>query len=769
MKGSRNSTEDSSSEEDDQCPMCMEELDITDRSFKPCQCGYQMCRFCWHHIKENLNSKCPACRQPYDPEKYTFNPPDPKDLKMSNKKKKTNRVTKKKPKESPTQPSSNAIEISRKNLTNVRVIQRNLVYITNLALSLAKEDLLNSDEYFGRFGKITKIVVNKNNLYNVNSPGGPSVSAYVTYDVEDDARMAIESLDGSWLGGRTLRASFGTTKYCTFFLKGVTCTNPDCLYLHALGGDNDSFTKEEMGVGKSNFYDQIHPNSLGKTSALEGSTSPPDNSDAPPGLSKKHRARTNSDGKNAALRRSAPAPILQDKKKRLRSHSNSRVSALPANASWGKRNHVNNTDPSSSLPTTSPTPPPNLPSKTWDVISPSSTAISAAELMQMGRRNSNPLNSLSPRKSIGIPQGRHHRMSRSPNRIAHLATSPRRSHAALSSSSPAVVISGASSVFIDDGPQFALSPPAVWSLDKHPTSPRTQPGPWNDPKVDETLGSQRTNYLGVEDIISLPEVPVPVTAGNRNRSRFGFAQQETSDSHRNIDSFFGSSSAGEEQMQSNLRKLLPNVNISFSNEAEEAHAAEDVSWSMKKLSISPILNHNPSPWSPLDTPSSAPTQSHKSVKQESQSERHYSTNGIFGDKRSAQQPPNQYPPDVGHWENEWESDAPWVRSEGSAQSFMDPSAYVGWDYEDHPTSRPSLTNPSAKVRNSRPVPNTNIPHSRSYSQVPVRHTGFNVDRTFHDPGKIVAAQSCSLYSQIFFLKPSWGKELCMICEVLLYR
>jgi len=144
------------------------------------------------------------------------------------------------------------------------VIQRNLVYVTNLALSLAKEELLNSDEYFGRYGKIMKIVVNKNNLYNVNSPGGPSVSAYVTYFKEEDARDAIEALDGSWLGGRTLRASFGTTKYCTFFLKGVTCTNPDCLYLHELGGDDDSFTKEEMALGKSNFYDQIHPNSLRK-------------------------------------------------------------------------------------------------------------------------------------------------------------------------------------------------------------------------------------------------------------------------------------------------------------------------------------------------------------------------------------------------------------------------------------------------------------------------------------------------------------------------
>lgn len=32
----------SSSEEDTSCPICTEELDITDIHFKPCACGYQV-------------------------------------------------------------------------------------------------------------------------------------------------------------------------------------------------------------------------------------------------------------------------------------------------------------------------------------------------------------------------------------------------------------------------------------------------------------------------------------------------------------------------------------------------------------------------------------------------------------------------------------------------------------------------------------------------------------------------------------------------------
>lgn len=36
------------SDDDLDCPLCMEELDIADRNFRPCPCGYQV----------NRNSKC---------------------------------------------------------------------------------------------------------------------------------------------------------------------------------------------------------------------------------------------------------------------------------------------------------------------------------------------------------------------------------------------------------------------------------------------------------------------------------------------------------------------------------------------------------------------------------------------------------------------------------------------------------------------------------------------------------------------------------------
>lgn len=49
-----------------------------------------------------------------------------------------------------------------------------------------------------------------------------------------------------WLEGRQLRSNFGTTKYCATYLRNSPCSNPDCLYLHELGDEEDRFTKEEI-------------------------------------------------------------------------------------------------------------------------------------------------------------------------------------------------------------------------------------------------------------------------------------------------------------------------------------------------------------------------------------------------------------------------------------------------------------------------------------------------------------------------------------------
>ena len=64
---------------------------------------------------------------------------------------------------------------------------------------------------------------------------GPSASAYVTYYRSEDALRAIQAVNNIFIDGRTLKASLGTTKYCSHFMKNQSCPKNDCMYLHELG------------------------------------------------------------------------------------------------------------------------------------------------------------------------------------------------------------------------------------------------------------------------------------------------------------------------------------------------------------------------------------------------------------------------------------------------------------------------------------------------------------------------------------------------------
>ncbi|CAI5733848.1 unnamed protein product [Peronospora destructor] len=257
-------------EEIDCCPLCMEELDLTDQTFNACPCGYQVCLWCWHQIKNEYNGLCPACRQPYAELSKQKNPLDREEV--------VRRTKQRKQKEKNDRRSATQIKHStatRKSLQNVRVMQRNLVYVIGLPVHFADEDILRSNECFNQYGKIVKAVVNKSHLSADRS--NATASAYITFANKEDALCCILAIDGYYLDGSVLRASFGTTKYCNFFLRNMQCNNPDCLYLHELGDEEDSFTKEEMQAalhsGKAAFRDKSMVN--GEAENRAGSQFPP--------------------------------------------------------------------------------------------------------------------------------------------------------------------------------------------------------------------------------------------------------------------------------------------------------------------------------------------------------------------------------------------------------------------------------------------------------------------------------------------------------------
>ncbi|XP_010922497.1 uncharacterized protein [Elaeis guineensis] len=225
------------------CPLCAEEMDLTDQQLKPCKCGYEICVWCWHHImdmaeKEETEGRCPACRTPYDKERIVG---------MASK---CERVVaeinaEKKLKSQKAKPKASAE--ARKHLGSVRVIQRNLVYIIGLPSNLCDESILERREYFGQYGKILKVSISRlTGAAAQQASNNNTFSVYITYAREEEAIRCIQAVHNFVLEGKSLRACFGTTKYCHAWLRNMACNNPDCLYLHDIGSQEDSFTKDEI-------------------------------------------------------------------------------------------------------------------------------------------------------------------------------------------------------------------------------------------------------------------------------------------------------------------------------------------------------------------------------------------------------------------------------------------------------------------------------------------------------------------------------------------
>ncbi|XP_052191651.1 uncharacterized protein LOC127800963 isoform X2 [Diospyros lotus] len=293
----------------------------------------QICVWCWHHImdmaeKDQTEGRCPACRTPYNKEKIVGMTANCERLvaEMNMEKKIKSQKTKSKTSE------------GRKQLSSVRVIQRNLVYVVGLPLNLADEDLLQRREYFGQYGKAMKVSISRTAAGSIQHFANNTCSVYITYSKEEEAVRCIQSVHGFVLDGRSLRACFGTTKYCHAWLRNVACTNPDCLYLHEVGSQEDSFTKDEIISAYTRSRVQQITGATNNMQRRSGNVLPPPadeyyiNSSASSG---KPINKSASNNLPTSVRGSPP------------NSSYGQPAALPAAASWGMR--ASNSQPSSAI------------------------------------------------------------------------------------------------------------------------------------------------------------------------------------------------------------------------------------------------------------------------------------------------------------------------------------------------------------------------------------------------------------------------------------
>uniref|UniRef100_A0A7N0ULA7 CCR4-NOT transcription complex subunit 4 n=1 Tax=Kalanchoe fedtschenkoi TaxID=63787 RepID=A0A7N0ULA7_KALFE len=309
------------------CPLCAEEMDLTDQQLKPCKCGYDICVWCWHHImdmaeKDGNEGRCPACRVPYDKEKIVGMAANCGRVvaEINTERKVKSQKTKAKPSE------------GRKQLSSVRVVQRNLVYVVGLPLHLGDEDLLQHKEYFGRYGKVLKVSMSRTTTGAIQQFPNNTCSVYITYSKEEEAASCIQAVHGFTLEGRPLRACFGTTKYCHAWLRNMPCGNPDCLYLHEVGSQEDSFTKDEIVPAHTRVQEIT-----GATTNLlcrSGNV-------LPPPLDENASNCTSLPGKPGVSNASNLYPYLPSAPNPVRSSppnsSSGRPAILPSGASWGMR------------------------------------------------------------------------------------------------------------------------------------------------------------------------------------------------------------------------------------------------------------------------------------------------------------------------------------------------------------------------------------------------------------------------------------------------
>ena len=122
-------------------------------------------------------------------------------------------------------------------LSKQRIIQKNLVHLLGFPDSMYNENLLLSPEYLGQYGSITKISLVSKEDKGTNQKMN---SAYITFENSLQASYCILTIDSIKLNNQTVRAFFGTTKYCNHFINNFRCFNQDkCMFLHQIADPSD--------------------------------------------------------------------------------------------------------------------------------------------------------------------------------------------------------------------------------------------------------------------------------------------------------------------------------------------------------------------------------------------------------------------------------------------------------------------------------------------------------------------------------------------------
>ena len=165
-------------------------------------------------------------------------------------------------------------ETEAKELSKQRVIQKNLVHFQGFPDRLYNKKILASEEFFGQYGLITKIILTNKTSHKTNKRYN---RAYISFYTFEQAAYAILSVNSIKIDDMPVLACFRTAKYCNHFLNNTKCFKSDkCMFIHGIANINDIITentkfgytehiklaKEIIGYGsiRSQMYIRNHTN-----------------------------------------------------------------------------------------------------------------------------------------------------------------------------------------------------------------------------------------------------------------------------------------------------------------------------------------------------------------------------------------------------------------------------------------------------------------------------------------------------------------------------
>ena len=130
-----------------------------------------------------------------------------------------------------------------------RIIVKTLVFAQNIPTKYANKDSLCSNLLFGRYGNIKNCIVYSsdsklqfNKVYNF---------AYISFHTDVEAANAIVGLDKHKIADKILKVTYGTNKYCNYYLNGKKCFKRKCPYIHYRADPSLILNSEELNDSRT--------------------------------------------------------------------------------------------------------------------------------------------------------------------------------------------------------------------------------------------------------------------------------------------------------------------------------------------------------------------------------------------------------------------------------------------------------------------------------------------------------------------------------------